>query len=432
MSKRLSILIAIWLIGGIVLAACKPKTPATPTLTPTAAPTQEPTAVPTSLNPTQPAPALQGTIVIWHAWKENEIASLNEVMRGFQAQYPEVTFDVLYVPFDELRGKYEVAAANGGGPTLLIAPADWGPMLYNAALIADVSDVATPDFLSTLNPAALGALQYKGALIGLPQAVKGVVMYRNKAIIPETPKTFEELVAQAKAATQGDVVGANLEYGFFFSAAHITACGGKLMEANGDPAFNNEAGICWLNLLKAFQDAGPTEYYSDKDVNLFRSGKAGVIIDGTWNRLILAEAIGADNLAIDPWPAYGTGHLSGFVQTEALYLNANTRGEDRTLAWRFMQYFLSPEAQAMLANPAKAAHIPATLNVDVPDRLITEAAKALAMGTTFPVIPEMGAYWGPMDAALRTFFDDEKARPEAVLQEAFEGVVKGIQQIRNP
>lgn len=432
MSKRLSILVLLWLIGGMVLAACKPSAMATPAITPTATPTQQPTVLPTPSNPTQPAPALQGTLVIWLSWRENEIASLNDVIAGFRAQYPEVKFDVLYVPFDELRGKFEVAAANGGGPTLLIAPADWGPVLYNAGLIADVGDMASADFLATLNPAALGAVQYKGALIGLPQAMKGVVMYRNKAIMPEAPKTFEELVAKAKAATQGDVVGANLEYGFFFSAAHIAACGGKLMEANGDPAFNNEAGVCWLNLLKAFKDAGPTEYYSDKDVNLFRSGKAGVIIDGTWNRLILAEAIGVDNLAIDPWPAYGNGHLSGFVQTEALYLNANTKREEKTVAWRFMEYFLSPEAQAMLANPAKAAHIPVTLNVDVPDRLIVEAAKALAMGTTFPVIPEMGAYWGPMDAALRTFFDDEKAKPEAVLQEAFEGVVKGIQQIRNP
>ena len=35
------------------------------------------------------------------------------------------------------------------------------------------------DFLRTINPAALGAVKYRNALIGLPQTIKGVVMFRN-------------------------------------------------------------------------------------------------------------------------------------------------------------------------------------------------------------------------------------------------------------
>ncbi|MCX7856270.1 MAG: hypothetical protein N2556_09955, partial [Anaerolineae bacterium] len=79
-----------------------------------------------------------------------------------------------------------------------------------------------------------------------------------------------------------------------------------------------------------------------------------------------------------------------------------------------------------------AAHIPATLNVETADRLMAEAARALAGGTAFPVVPEMGAYWGPLDAALRTVFDDEEAKPDEVLQQAFEAVVEGVKQIREP
>lgn len=427
MKKSLWLALSIVLVAAFVLSACAPKATPTPTQPP-AKPTEAP-AKPTEAPTQPPAPALKGTVSLWHAWKESEIASLNEVIAAFQAKYPDVKFDILYVPFDDLRGKFETAASTGGGPAVLIGAADWGPAFYDAGLVADLTPYLTPDFLATINEAALGAVQYKGALIGLPQTIKGVVMYRNKAIIPEAPKTWEDLVAKAKAATQGDVVGANLEYGFFFSAAHLNGIGGKLMEPNGDPAFNNEKGVEWVNLLVSFKEAGPTEYYTDNDVNLFKAGKAGIIIDGTWNMGALVEAIGAENLAIDPWPAYKDGHLSGYVQTENIYLSANVTGDDQKAALEFIKFFLSPEAQALLADPKKAAHIPAVKGVEVADPLLKQAVEAFALGTAFPVIPEMGAYWAPMDTALKSVFD-EGADPAAALQQAYDSIVAKIKEIR--
>ncbi|MCS7283159.1 MAG: extracellular solute-binding protein [Anaerolineae bacterium] len=427
MKKTLWLTLSVVLVAVFVLSACRPAATPTPTQPP-AQPTQPP-AKPTEPPTPIPAPTLKGTITLWHAWKESEIASLNEVIAAFQAEYPDVKFDVLYVPFDDLRGKFETAASTGGGPAVLIGAADWGPAFYDAGLVADLTPYLSSDFLATINEAALGAVQYKGAIIGLPQTIKGVVMYRNKAIIPEAPKTWEDLVAKAKAATQGDVVGANLEYGFFFSAAHLHGIGGKLMEPNGDPAFNNEKGVEWVNLLVSFKDAGPTEYYTDNDVNLFKAGKAGIIIDGTWNMGSLVEAIGAENLAIDPWPAYKDGHLSGYVQTENIYLSANVTGDDQKAALAFIQFFLSPKAQALLADPKKAAHIPAVKGVEVADPLLKQAVEAFALGTAFPVIPEMGAYWAPMDTALKSVFD-QGADPAAALQQAYDSIVAKIKEIR--
>lgn len=420
---------AIWtlagvlLIGALALAACGPQATPTPEVT------EPPATEPATEAPATKAP-LTGTVTLWHGWKESEIASLNDVIAGFQGMHPEVTIDVLYTPFDDLRGKFETAAATGEGPDLLIGPADWGPALYVAELIGDVSMYASEDLLASINSAALGAVQYQGALIGLPHTIKGVVLFRNASLIPDAPATWDDLAASAQSATAGDAVGADLEYGFFFSAAHLTACGGSLMDANGDPTFNNEAGVCWVNLLSGFKDVGPTEYYTDNDVNLFKTGNAGFIIDGSWNTSALAEAIGADNLKVDPWPAYGDSHLSGYVQTENVYLSANAAPENLDAAWAFVEYLFSPEAQAVLADPTKAAHIPAVSGVAISDRLMQETVAAFDLGTVFPVIPEMGAYWGPMDTALKSVFD-EGADPAAALQTAFDSVTAGIQDIRS-
>ncbi|MGD2105770.1 MAG: extracellular solute-binding protein, partial [Anaerolineae bacterium] len=384
MKKILFNLLGVLALLSLVVSACGPA--ATPTPVPaTATPVpkeEEPTPVPPT--PTPEPKGATGTITLWHAWKETEIDALNEVIAAFQEENPDVQFDVLYVPFDDLRGKYETAVATGGGPTVLIGAADWGPALYDAELVADVSGLASTEFLRTINAAALGAVKYKGALIGLPQTIKGVVMFRNKEIIAEAPATFDDLVAAAQAATEGDVVGADLEYGFFFSAAHLDGLGGQLMDRNGDPLFNDEKGVEWLNLLNSFKEAGPTEYYTDNDVNLFKAGQAGIVIDGTWNMTGLADAIGADNLAIDPWPE----PMSGYVQTENIYMSTNAEGDDQAATWAFMDFFLSPEAQAILT---KAGHIPAASGVEVTDPLMAQAVEAFAGGAAFPVIPEMDA-----------------------------------------
>jgi len=218
------------------------------------------------------------------------------------------------------------------------------------------------------------------------------------------------------------VVGADLERGFFFSAAHLNGIGGQLMDNQGNPAFNTAQGVAWVNLLKGFADAGPAEYYTDNDVNLFKAGKAGIIIDGTWNTTGLAEAIGADNLIIDPWPK----SMSGYVQTENIYLSTNAEGDDQKAAWAFMKFFLSPEAQAMLA---KVGHIPAVAGVEITDPLMQQEIKAFEGGTAFPVIPEMGSYWGAMDTALKSVFD-EGADPTAALQTAFDDITKAIDELR--
>jgi arabinogalactan oligomer/maltooligosaccharide transport system substrate-binding protein len=368
-----------------------------------------------------------GTVSLWHAWKEEEIEGLNKVIAAFQEKNPDVQFEVLFVPFDDLRGKYETATATGGGPAVLIGAADWGPALYDAELVADVTGFTTTPFLASINEAALGAVKYKGALVGLPQTIKGVVLFRNTGIIADAPGTYDDLVAAAQAATQGDVVGADLEYGFFFSAAHLDGIGGQLMDRNGDPMFNDEKGVEWLNLLNSFKDAGPTEYYTDNDVNLFKAGQAGMVIDGSWNMAGLAEAIGAENLAIDPWPATGEeSHMSGYVQTENLYLNSNSEGDDQTASWEFMEFFLSPEAQAMLTE---VGHLPSVAGVEVNDPLMAQAVTAFEGGSVFPVIPEMGAYWGPMDTALQSVFD-EGADPAEVLQAAFDSVTAAVAEIR--
>ena len=408
----------------ILLSACSQfPFPGEPTATLTSTATATPAATSTPLpTPTESPP--HGTIKIWHAWDETEIPALVEIIRLFNEQYPDILFDVLYVPVEALPTRYEESTRDGWGPTLLLGPAEWGPGLYDQGLIADISDLAGQQLLQKINPAALGSVAYQGAMIGLPHTMNGVVLYRNRLIIPEPANTFEDLVAHTQQATNGDIIGAVLERSFFFSGGHLNGLGGRLMDDNNDPAFNNLAGLEWVSLLQSFEQAGPTEYLTDNDIALFRQNRVGVIIDGTWNRADLAEAIGADRLAIDPWPTYANGALSGYVRSENVYMSAQAEGNQREASWLFMQYLLSEPAQKILAM---VDHIPVAEAVEVDDPLMAEAMIAMAGGTTYPPVPAMDIYNIQMDLALRSIFFNG-IEPAAALQTAQDEIFNQLSQ----
>jgi maltose-binding protein MalE len=136
------------------------------------------------------------------------------------------------------------------------------------------------------------------------------------------------------------------------------------------------------------------------------------------------EALGEENVAIDPWPA----DMSGFVQAKYLFLNANTTGQVADETKWFMAFMLSPEAQGIIAG-IDPGFLPVTEGVDFTGTQRLQAVTAMSTGVPFPVIPEMGAYWGPMGTAIQSVLVDG-ADPAEALQAAFDAVTAAVAEIR--
>ena len=384
------------------------------------------------LPPAQPAatPPSVSLVRIWHAWSYEQTQALAVVVAAFQEAYPEIQFDVTSMPQVDLRSSYEAAAYNGGGPGLLIAPAEWGPQYFESQLVSDLTVYASTAFLGQINPAALGTGRYAGALLSLPIAQRGVVLYRNAALIPQAAETFDELTAHALAATRGGNLGAYFDRGAFYSAANLNGLGGALMDADQMPAFNTSAGLAWLDLMADYDTAGAVGMNTNRDLDLFMDGRIGYIIEGTWQMDALTEALGDENLVIDPWPSYGSGHLSGFVQTEAVFLNPNVTGRDQYAALLFMGFLLTPDVQQYLAE---FGMIPAVRDTDPRPVLVAQAARAFETGTAYPPVADirlLNAYWEGLQLSLDQVFIQNIA-PLDALQAAEDLVLDRIDEL-NP
>ena len=389
-----------------------------------------------SLSPTATEPilatptpeVLSSTISVWHSWNDEQLPALLSQISAFQEEYPGVQFDVTYIPSIDLRLSYEQAALNGRAPDVLFGPAEWGAALYDQGFVADISSLVGDELVGSINRAAFEAARYKDAITSLPVHISGNILYRNRNIIPEASTSFDELISVAQAASHQETFGALLDRGWFYSGGHLEGIGGKLMNPDGSPAFNDEKGLAWVKLLQEFEKAGPTEYAQENDIQLFLENRLGLMIESSHRLEDLAEVIGAENLAIDPWPIYQDGTLSGFVQSENVFLNPETLEEEQMVSWKFVQSLLTPEAQA---NLGKVSLIPVLLpsrlaaaGVEgfIEDEPLTQVMRALSGGATYPARPEMAIYIPYLDIALQSIFNGE-ASPEDALKTAADSIM---------
>lgn len=424
------LIIAALLIPALVIAGCSQFLPTQAPITAVVIPTfPQPTILPTATITPTPV-VIQGTVRIWHSWNELEVPMLDQIIKEFSAQYPNVYFDVLYIPIDNLRTRFEMAAVEGSAPDLLLGPADWAPGLYDAGYISDLTGIFDAQSLEKLNQPALNAAKINDKLIGLPYSIRGTVLFRNRNIIPDSAVSFDQLVYNANSANEGDQIGAMLDRSLLYSGANLEGIGGQMMDAEGLPTFNNEKGLEWIELLDRYKQVGPTDYFTDQDVDLFKQGKVGIIVEGNWRIRELSEAIGAESLVIDRWPQYNDFSLSGYVLPENMYLNSSTSGDRLRAAQNFMRHFISTDAQTRIAEMGL---VPSARDIILTDpitgTLMSKAISAMSSGAAYPVSPEWEVYQLPLDLALRSIFSGSSTAQEA-LQSAHDDILNAILEMK--
>lgn len=411
------------------LGACQIANPPlpTPTLSQTPVVSNTPTPAPT---PTEVKVA--GTVSIWHAWDMQKRPALLKAIHEFQSLYPDVIFDVQYVPQIDLKGAFEAASIDGDPPDIVIGDGQWGVEWFERGWVADLTGVIPERLLGSLNEAGVEAAHVGNSQVGLPISLEGVVLYRNRNLILASAETMDEMITFSRQVTQGDVFGAYLERSFYYSGGHLYGLGGRLMDAQGRPAFNDRYGLAWIELLRSFERFGLVDFYSDNDVQYFIANRAGYIIESTRLRNRLVETLGSGGVAIDPFPLLDQGNLAGFVQAENVYLSPQALNKAGGAAEKFVESLLSASSQAYLgetgsipALKASAAFAPGS-QFSIKDELIKQAMIALESGYAYPPQSLMTIYAPQMDIALQSIFvdgtppDQALDRAEAAIREVLE------------
>jgi arabinogalactan oligomer/maltooligosaccharide transport system substrate-binding protein len=316
----------------------------------------------------------------------------------------------------------------GKGPDIIVSPHDKLGAYVAAGVVAplELGDVA-----DGFAEASIQAMTYDGKVYGVPYSIENVALVRNTDLVAEPAATFDEVIANGKAAgtEYPFLVGLSPEQGDPYHLYPLqTSFGSQVFAQNADGSYDasqlvlgdaaGEAFAGWL----ATQGAAGTGVFNanidgDRAREFFVAGKSPYYLTGPWNIPAISEA--GINYAVDPLPSAGGEEARPFVGVNGFFLSS--KSTNALAATNFIVNYLSTE-DAQLALYEVGGRPPAliaayeTAAADNPDVLAFGAIGQ--KGAPMPSIPEMGAVWSDWGNAELQIIKGEGGDPATVWETA--------------
>jgi multiple sugar transport system substrate-binding protein len=191
----------LFIVSILALSACAPQ--AAPSQN---APASAATDIPILAATEAPATSQAATnITFWHTYSENsaEVGALNELIKSFESQHPNITVEAVSVPYDNFRTKLFTAIAGGESPDLARIDIIWTPELAQMGALASLDDSMNgfKEVSDSVFPGPLSTNYWDGHYYGLPMDTNTKVWIYNKDLysqagIETAPKTMDDVAAQ--------------------------------------------------------------------------------------------------------------------------------------------------------------------------------------------------------------------------------------------
>jgi multiple sugar transport system substrate-binding protein len=299
-------------------------------------------------------------------WSGPQIDQLNQAIAAYNKIEPNVTINVRNVPFGNLLTTINTQGGSANGPTIMGIYNLWLPQLVQDNLLAQAPDTYTQDINQAYPASVNSAVQVNGKTYGYPNEVDLYALNYNKALfqqagIANPPKTWDELVSDAKKLTRHASSGKITQQGFGIinswnsGVVHpwlslVNSDGGQLLSSDHKPQLNSKAAMDTTNLYYQliFQDkvtdpamnqanASTTGPFLDN----FANGKTAMIIMANWWESSLQASMGDNfkNVATAPIPVGPGGSASHSVSYSwSTVVSSHASQDQQDAAWKFLQW----------------------------------------------------------------------------------------------
>ena len=316
---------------------------------------------------------------------------------------------------DQMGGLDKLSLDNQSGqaPDVMMAPYDRVGSLGTDGQLSEVklSDGAkTDDKTKSLVTAA------DGKVYGAPAVIESLVMYYNKDLLKEAPKTFAELEELAKdskyafAGEDGKTSAFLADWtNFYFAYGLLAGNGGYVFGQNGkdakDIGLANDGAIKGVEYAKTWYEKWPkgmqdTEGAGNLIQTQFQEGKTAAIIDGPWKAQAFKDAKVNYGVATIPTLPNGKDYAA-FGGGKAWIIPSSTKNLEA--AQKFVDFLVSTEQQKAFYD--KTNEIPANTEArsyaeGKNDELTTAVIKQFKNAQPMPNISQMSAVWDPAKTML--------------------------------
>ena len=328
---------------------------------------------------------------------------------------------------DALGGLDKLSLDNQSGkaPDVMMAPYDRVGGLGNDGQLAEVAlskDSKTDKTTESL-------VTNGGKVYGAPAVIETLVLYYNKDLMQEAPKTFgelEELAKDSKYDFAGEA-GKNTAFladwtNFYYAYGLLSGNGGYVFGKNGtdpkDIGLNNQGAIDGIEYAKTWYAKWPKGLQDTKGAanfiqTQFQEGKTAAIIDGPWKASSLKEAKVNYGVATIPTLPNGKAY-SAFGGGKAWVIPAGANNPEA--AQKFVDFLTSTDQQKAFYD--KTNEVPANTEareyaVGKNDELTTAVVKQFENAQPMPNISEMSTVWDPAATMLFDAVSGKKSAKDA-------------------
>lgn len=330
-------------------------------------------------------PDIEATLTVWHYNEDAALQDLEPQIAQFQELYPNVEFELVFIPEEQFPNRIISAATSQDGPDIMWYNGAFTKTFADAGVIGDITEEWAAFEDADLFPESV--LQTADDRIyGVQSYVNLNALYYNKTILDEigvsVPTTFDELEAAMQAATDAGYRGMMLPGapgvpGEWISKAFFTGYGVQQYSDYGDPAveemFTRVAGWVDGGLVPK---ATVTLPQADA-VNEFAAGDVAFYIGGNWQLTVPVDA--GFEWGVSPIPAGPAGPAIVYLGGQAEALGAFP--SNKALAWEFLkQTWLTKEHGTMRLGLGSIPTRADVLEGDV-DPNVQAFADAAANGT---------------------------------------------------
>jgi maltose/maltodextrin transport system substrate-binding protein len=362
-------------------------------------------------------PSAQAPLIVWFTVEGAK--AMRKIAEKFTADTGVEV--VIETPDTEGPSKFQQAAAAGKGPDLFIYAHD----RIGEYIAGGILHAVTPSkhMLDDIDPLAWKGFTHRGRLWGYPFAIEAVTLIYNRAIVPQPPRTFDEVFElDARLAKQGKKAILWDYTNTYFTWPLLAANGGYAFKQRADGTFdgrdtgvNNEGALIGARLLERMIKQGlmPTgSGYAEMEAGMAQ-GKVAMMINGPWAWVNLKRA-GID-FGVARIPLVGSKAAQPFVGIKGIIINRSTKQCE--LAVEFIENYLLTQNGLREINSAESIGVPASreffreLSADTRLATIMQSAKD---GVPTPSNPEMGRFWAAMKSSLTTLSEGRQTAEQAM------------------
>ena len=322
---------------------------------------------------------------------------------------------------EDAPGKFQQAAAAGKGPDIWIWPHDRIGEWIAGGLLQTVTPGKKVQ--ADIDPLAWKAFTVGGKTWGYPISIEAVALVYNKALVPNPPKTFEEIAALDKKLAAGGKKAILWDYNnTYFTWPLLAANGGYAFKLKPDGTYdpadtgvNNAGALKGAELLSKFVKDGVMTKgagYAEMEAGMAQ-GKVAMMINGPWSWDNLKKA--KIDYGVAKIPTVAGKKAAPFVGV--LGAMVSKASPNRDVAIEFIEnHMLSVDGlkkindDVPLGTPAsKALYAELKANPNI------QATMASAQdGAPMPNNPEMGRFWSSMQSALQNMTEGRQSPKEAL------------------